>query len=174
MAEKVQEKDDSIQLLSEAEEFKEKGNAAFRSGDFETALNLFNKAIELDNSNSKYYVNRSLCFASLLNWSNSAKDAKQAIYLSPKSVKAHYRMVKALFELKRWKDARLALLHMLKECGEVKEAKGLEDELFKYTNIPLRPKSTDFEILSELGDGNFSKVYKAEYRPTGEVFAVKV
>ena len=158
----------------EAEEIKEQGNAAYRCGDYNTAVEMYTKAVDLDSSNSKYLVNRSLCYFSMNNWSSSYEDALKAVSLSPKNQKAHFRLVKALFELSRYKEARLAILSALKECGECKEQKALEEELLTRTGIPLRPKSTDFEIIGELGDGNFSKVYKAKHKPTDRVFAIKV
>jgi len=158
----------------EAEDLKEQGNSSFRSGDFVTALELYTQAIDLDPSNSKYLINRSLCFASMSDWGKSGEDARASIKLAPKATKAHFRLVKSLFELGRFKDARLAILNGLKECGEGKEMKLLEEELLTRTGIPLRPKSTDFEIVGELGDGNFSKVYKALHKSTNKVFAIKV
>jgi tetratricopeptide (TPR) repeat protein len=158
----------------EAETLKEQGNVAYRNGDFQSALQLYSQAIDVDPQSSKYLVNRSLCHASLCNWSESLADAKKAITLEANSQKSHFRAVKALFELGRFKEARLAILNGLKECGESKEMRQLEDELMTRTGIPLRPKSTDFEIIGELGDGNFSKVYKAQHRTTQKVYAIKV
>ena len=40
--------------------------------------------------------------------------------------------------------------------------------------MALRPSPKDFEIIEELGDGNFSKVMKAKYKKTGAIYAVKV
>lgn len=158
----------------DAEALKEQGNVAFRKGDFDVALPLYSLAIDMDPQNAKYLVNRSLCYASLGQWNESLDDAKKAVTLEAKFQKAHYRVVKALFELRRFKEARLAILSGLKECGESKEMKQLEEELMTRTGIPLRPKSTDFEIIGELGDGNFSKVFKAQHKPTGKVYAIKV
>lgn len=158
----------------EAESLKEQGNAAFRSADYSTALSFYSQAIDLDPSNPKYLVNRSLCYASMSEWAKSGEDARASIKLSPKNTKAHFRLVKSLFELNQFKNARLGILNALKECGEGKEMKALEEELLTRTGIPLRPKSTDFEIVGELGDGNFSKVYKAVHKSTNKVFAIKV
>jgi tetratricopeptide (TPR) repeat protein len=158
----------------EAEAIKEKGNVAFKAGDLQLAEELYSQAMELDNSNAKYLVNRALCYASLQQWDKSYEDAKRALALDVKSQKAHFRLIKALFELSRFKEARLAILAALKECGETKDNKALEEDLLVRTGIPLRPKSTDFEIVGELGDGNFSKVYKAQHKATDRIFAIKV
>jgi serine/threonine protein kinase len=88
--------------------------------------------------------------------------------------KAHFRFVKALLTLRKIRDARHALSMAFKECGEqIKEFKDLEQEIFTISGIPLRPKSTDFEVMSELGDGNFSKVYKTFLKSTKQNFAIK-
>jgi stress-induced-phosphoprotein 1 len=49
--------------LSPAELEKEKGNEAYKKKDFETALNHYNKATELDPVNMTYYTNRAGLFA---------------------------------------------------------------------------------------------------------------
>ena len=38
----------------------------------------------------------------------------------------------------------------------------------------MRPSPKDFDIIEELGDGNFSKVMKAKYKKSGTIYAVKV
>ena len=50
----------------------------------------------------------------------------------------------------------------------------LEAEILLKTKIPLRPKSTDFEVIEDLGEGNFSKIFKVSLKSTGEIYAMKV
>ncbi|KAJ1402312.1 hypothetical protein B484DRAFT_405462, partial [Ochromonadaceae sp. CCMP2298] len=139
----------------EADALKEQGNVHYRAAEYSLALSYFNRAVELDCC-AKYLVNRSLCHAALLDWGGSFKDAQEAAALSPKNTKAHFRMVKACLALARYKQARLALLNGLRLCGESKDLLQLEEEIYALTQIALRPKSTDFEIVGELGEGNFS------------------
>jgi hypothetical protein len=40
----------------------------------------------------------------------------------------------------------------------------LETEVDVRYGTPLRPKPGDFDILEELGDGNFSKIYLAKFK----------
>ncbi len=161
-------------IQSEADLLKDRGNLAFREGDFNKAVELFSQSLTLDSTNYKILTNRSLCYASLGKWSNSVADAKSAIALHPQYEKANFRLVKALIEMSKYKEARVSLLSALKECGETKDLKSLEELIFTRTHIALRPKSTDFEIVEELGDGNFSKVYKACHKLTKRNYAVKV
>lgn len=60
------------------------------------------------------------------------------------------------------------------ECGDSKHLKSLESLIIEKTGIPIRPKPQDFDNFEELGDGNFSKIVKCEYKPTKQVYAIKV
>ena len=161
--------------MSSTENWKQLGNDSFKNSDFSAAIGFYSKAIEADPSDPKPLVNRSIARASLLQWKESAFDARKAIQIDPKYTKAHFRFVRALLAMKKVKDARFALSMAFKECGEqTKDFKDLEEEIFNLTGIPLRPKSTDFEVIGELGDGNFSKVYKTFLKATKQVFAIKV
>lgn len=169
-------------MNSEAETWKDQGNLCYRSGKHEEAIVHFTKAIALDSRSShssKYFLNRSLCYAGLNDFVRSAEDARMAVTIDEKYEKAHYRFIKALLELRRYKEARIALLYAMKVCCVTDNSRGsrdfkqLEDEIYACTQIPVRPRSTDFEIVDELGDGNFSKVYKARFKPSGVVYAVK-
>ena len=159
---------------TDAAKLKERGNEAYRSGDYQAALCLFTSAIELDSKNETLYCNRSMCYAAQLDWTSSAADAKASIALSEKYVKAHFRLVKSQLELSSYREARLNLLNAFRLCGETKELKNLEGEILSKTKIPLRPKSTDFEVVDDLGEGNFSKIFKVSLKSTGDIYAMKV
>jgi hypothetical protein len=60
------------------------------------------------------------------------------------------------------------------ECGDSKHLKSLEGIVIELTGIPVRPKPHDFDVQEELGDGNFSKIVKAAYKPTKVIYAIKV
>lgn len=115
-----------------------------------------------------------MCYSGLRNWDRSIIDAKAAVLINKKYQKAYYRIVKGYIELKRFKEARLALLCALSQCGEQKDLKLLEELLFEASGHPLRPKPTDFEIIDELGTGNFTTVFKAKHKKTGAIYAIKV
>ena len=180
-------------VSAEAEEMKEKGNKEYRLGNFESALELLGQAVALvkdiaateheeTNPDSEeldilkqrfatFLVNRSLCFAALKDWRSSLEEASKVVKVSPKHQKAQFRMVKALIELEDFRSARQALLLAQKHCGETKELKTLEDEMGNKSGVAVRPKSSDFEINSEIGNGNFSTVYKAVYKKTSKLYA---
>jgi tetratricopeptide (TPR) repeat protein len=157
-----------------ADDLKDLGNECFVRKDFIQAITFFTEAINIDEQNAKYFLNRSLAYASLGQWIESARDARKAIQLDPKYTKAHCRHIKALIELQRYKEARVAVTIALRDCEENNDLKSLEKQIVEITGIPIRPKSTDFEVIKELGDGNFSKVYKVIHKITKMEFAVKV
>lgn len=164
----------SATATEQAMTLKDEGNCLFKQGRYADAIGRFTLAIDLDSTNSTFFCNRAMCYSSLSDWVSCVKDSRQAVSISKDYTKAYFHCVRGLLELNKLKDARFYLSTGLKECGEVKELKALETQLFSQTGIPLRPKPTDFEVDEELGDGNFSKIVKVHYKPNGKIFAMKV
>jgi stress-induced-phosphoprotein 1 len=80
-----------------AEEFKAQGNKAFASGDFQTAIDLFSKAIELDSTNHVLYSNRSAAYCSLKDYKSASADAEKTVQLKPDWAKGYSRKGAALY-----------------------------------------------------------------------------
>ena len=76
-------------------------------------------------------------------------------------------------ELKNYKKAAVCLLMGFNECGPTKALKSLEAEFQAISEIVVRPKSQDFEIEDQIGEGNFTKIYVAKYKPTKKQYAIK-
>jgi stress-induced-phosphoprotein 1 len=66
-----------------ADDLKAQGNKAFSSGDYQSAIDLFSRAIELDNNNHVLYSNRSAAYSSLKNYDAALEDADKAIKSKP-------------------------------------------------------------------------------------------
>lgn len=79
-----------------ADELKNKGNAAFAAGDFETAISAFSEAIQLDSQNAVLYSNRSAAYASLKRWEEALEDAQRTTQLKPDWGKGWSRLGAAL------------------------------------------------------------------------------
>lgn len=60
-----------------ADELKNQGNKAFQAKDYDTAIDLFTKAIELDPSNFVLYSNRSAAKAGKRQYKAALEDAEQ-------------------------------------------------------------------------------------------------
>lgn len=62
--------------FNQANELKDQGNKAFQSKDFDTAIDLFTKAIELDSQNHVLFSNRSAAKAGKKQWAAALEDAE--------------------------------------------------------------------------------------------------
>lgn len=165
-------------MMTDLAVLKEKGIELFKGGDYAGALDFFSSALEICEFSGEFasvlFCNRSACHANLNDFVQSIEDAKRALSLDKHYQKALYRLVRALIQMGRLREARQYLLIALKD-GASTEMQSLENELDNLYGSPLRPKPGDFDILGELGDGNFSKIYKAALKESPEkVYAIKV
>ncbi|CAL5225626.1 g8481 [Coccomyxa viridis] len=81
--------------LTPAEAARESGNAAFKKGDLQKALELYTEAVEQDRSMAAAYSNRALVNLKLGQAAAAEADANQALQLDPKMVKALLRRAAA-------------------------------------------------------------------------------
>jgi len=88
-----------------AEEAKSKGNAAFSSGDYATAITHFTEAINLSPTNHILYSNRSASYASLHRYEEALSDAKKTIELKPDWSKGYSRLGAAFIGLSKFDEA---------------------------------------------------------------------
>ncbi|KAM1787762.1 hypothetical protein ACFX11_038125 [Malus domestica] len=88
-----------------ADEAKAKGNAAFSSGDFTTAVNHFSEAIDLAPTNHVLYSNRSAAYASLNKYSEALADANKTVEIKPDWSKGYSRLGAAHCGLGQYNDA---------------------------------------------------------------------
>ncbi|KAH1089680.1 hypothetical protein J1N35_016937 [Gossypium stocksii] len=88
-----------------ADEAKAKGNAAFSSGDFNTAIKHFTEAINLSPTNHVLYSNRSAAYASLHQYDAALSDAKKTVDLKPDWSKGYSRLGAAHLGLHQYEDA---------------------------------------------------------------------
>ncbi|KAK9838651.1 hypothetical protein WJX74_000655 [Apatococcus lobatus] len=80
-----------------ADAAKAKGDAAFKTGDFDTAIEHYSEAIELNSSNHVLFSNRSACHASLKQYEQALEDAQKCVDLKPDWPKGYSRLGGALF-----------------------------------------------------------------------------
>lgn len=83
-----------------ADQFKAEGNAAFAAKDFQKAIDLFTKAIDVSESpNHVLFSNRSACHASLRDFDDALKDAEECVKINPSWAKGYTRKAAALHGL---------------------------------------------------------------------------
>jgi stress-induced-phosphoprotein 1 len=92
-------------MADKALEAKNKGNAAFSSGDFQTAIKHFTEAISYDPNNHVLYSNRSAAYASLNKYEEALTDANKTVEIKPDWSKGYGRKGAALHGLQRLEEA---------------------------------------------------------------------
>lgn len=89
-----------------AAKLKAAGNKAYGSKEYESAIDLYSKAI-LCKQDPIYYSNRSACYNALANWEKVVEDTTAAIELDPEYVKALNRRANAYEQLGQYSEALL-------------------------------------------------------------------
>ncbi|CAG8500949.1 6389_t:CDS:10 [Diversispora eburnea] len=109
-------------------DYKAQGNKAFAAQEYDKAIELFTKAIELDPTNHILYSNRSASYASLKEYNKALEDANKTVELNKTWAKGYNRKGTALYRLGKIEDAREAYKEGLKyEPDNAQLKKALED-----------------------------------------------
>ncbi|KAI0086569.1 hypothetical protein BDY19DRAFT_995857 [Irpex rosettiformis] len=87
-------------------EAKEKGNAAFKSGDFAGAIGHYTAAILADPKNATYPLNRAAAYLKLGKNEDADRDCTRVIELDSRNVKGWFRRGQARASLNRLEDAK--------------------------------------------------------------------
>jgi stress-induced-phosphoprotein 1 len=118
-----------------AEEAKERGNEAFKAGDFPRAMAEYSEAIKRAPTNAKYWTNRATAAAKLMDFQGSMSDANHAIKLDPKFGKAYVRLGNAQFAVKEFHKAMETFKKALEIEPENSEARdGLRRVVMKIND----------------------------------------
>ncbi|CAG9791359.1 unnamed protein product [Diatraea saccharalis] len=93
----------------EAENYKNKGNEAFKSGKYEEAISFYTKAISIAEKDSRdlatYLKNRAAAFLKTNDHDRVIKDCDRALEIVPEDPKALFRRSQALESLGRFEEA---------------------------------------------------------------------
>lgn len=99
--------------MDASELLKEKGNAAFKGGQLNKAVNYYTEAIKLNGTNATFYSNRAAAYLELGCFRQAEEDCTKAILQDKKSVKAYLRRGTARESLLRYKEAAEDFKHAL-------------------------------------------------------------
>ncbi|KAH9151097.1 hypothetical protein LEN26_002476, partial [Aphanomyces euteiches] len=91
--------------MNEADQVKQQGNAAFASGNYSSALELYTKAIDLAPTSHTLFGNRSAAHYHLKQFAEAKRDAEKAISIDPTWAKGHFRLGQALAAMGHYEDA---------------------------------------------------------------------
>ena len=76
-----------------------------KRNEYNTALDFYTKAIQLNPKSAAYYSNRALVHIKLDNFSGALTDAQKSIDCDESYIKAYYKRAEANMHLHRYKDA---------------------------------------------------------------------
>ncbi|CAK7217909.1 Palmitoyl-protein thioesterase 1 [Sporothrix bragantina] len=125
---------------------KNEGNQAFLKHDWPAAIELYSKAIDLDDSEPTYFANRAQAYLKTEAYGYAIADATKAIELDPKFVKAYYRRALASAAILKPKDA----LQDFRTCVKLNPAN--QDAKVKLTDCQKVVRQLQFFEAIEVGD----------------------
>lgn len=149
-----------LRLVRELDKMKEEGNAHFKAGRYQQAVDIYTSALEVDplnkGTNSKILNNRAMCYTKLNDFSAAIQDADKAIQLDPAYTKAKKTRAKALGESGDWEEAVRAYKSIEEQSPNdptiAKDIRNAELELKKskrkdyYKILGIGKDATDTEI----------------------------
>ncbi|KAI9049506.1 hypothetical protein LZ554_006535 [Drepanopeziza brunnea f. sp. 'monogermtubi'] len=103
--------------------FKNDGNKAFAAHDWPTAIELYTKAIELNDKEPTYFSNRAQANIKSEAYGYAIADATKAIELNPNLVKAYYRRAVAYTAILKSKEALRDFKTVVRKAPNDKDAK---------------------------------------------------
>ncbi|KAG2330443.1 hypothetical protein Bca52824_001623 [Brassica carinata] len=92
-----------------ANELAEKAKEAFLDDDFDVAVDLYSKAIDLDPNCAAFFADRAQANIKIHNFTEAVADANKAIELEPTLAKAYLRKGTACMKLEEYSTAKAAL-----------------------------------------------------------------
>ncbi|KAF1834384.1 TPR-like protein [Decorospora gaudefroyi] len=149
-----------LRMVQKLERMKQEGNAAFKGGRYQEAIDTYTQALAVDpsnkNTNSKILQNRALCYSRQKSWRQAIADCEKALELDPSYTKARKTRAKALGESGNWEEAVRDLKAIAEENpsepGIAKEIRDAEMELKKskrkdyYKILGLEKDATEQQI----------------------------
>ncbi len=149
-----------LRMVQKLDRVKEEGNAHFKGGRMQQAVDVYTSALEIDpynkGTNSKILNNRAMCYSKLKQWQLAIQDCDKAIQMDPSYTKAKKTKAKALGEGGDWDEAVRAYKSIQEqtpeEPGIAKDIRNAEMELKKskrkdyYKLLELDKDASDMEI----------------------------
>ncbi|GAO17037.1 uncharacterized protein UV8b_03147 [Ustilaginoidea virens] len=133
-------------MSQEAVHLKSKGNKAFSSGDYPSAVDYYSQAIKLNDKEPTFFTNRAQAYIKTEAYGYAIADAGKALDLDPNLVKAYYRRGLARAAILKPKEA----LNDFKEC--VRLDPNNKDARLKLEECKKIVRQLAFFAAIEVGD----------------------
>uniref|UniRef100_H2YTD6 SGTA homodimerisation domain-containing protein n=1 Tax=Ciona savignyi TaxID=51511 RepID=H2YTD6_CIOSA len=139
---------------AKAEGFKQEGNEMMKKEDFEKAIELYTKAIEIDSYNAVYYCNRAAAQTGRQKYDMSLTDCKRALEIDSQYSKAYsiYRLTYSKMEIydEAIKSYEKALKLDPDNDGYKKNLKIAEEKLSSQNEMPQMPGLGGFGGMAQM------------------------
>ncbi|KAM0196577.1 hypothetical protein ACHAPI_005752 [Fusarium lateritium] len=147
-----------LRIVQRLDRMKEEGNADFKAGRLQPAIEKYTNALDIDPSNkgmnSKLLQNRAQCKIKLKQYDDAIADCERAISLDPGYTKARKTKANALGGAERWEDA-------------VKEWKAIQELEPEDRNIAREIRKAELE-LKKAQRKDYYKIVGVEKTATGD------
>ncbi|KAK2712350.1 hypothetical protein QYM36_011140 [Artemia franciscana] len=130
-----------------AEKTKEEANVYFKNQDYQQAIELYTKAIDLNGSSAIYYANRSFAYLKTECFGYAVLDATRAIEIDKNNVKGYYRRASAYMALNKPKLALRDYELVTRFRPNDKDAKIKYDECSKIVKRQAFEKAISVDSL---------------------------
>lgn len=137
----------------QAEQYKQKGNDAFKKGDHGLAIEMYTYATELDPNNPIFFTNRSNAYFMMKKYDKSERDARKAVGNNSKWEKGHYRLGMALMAQDKCKEA----LEAFKTACDLKPDNAAFEKARTDCRAKMMKDMSSAEILKQDGNECFKK-----------------
>lgn len=149
-----------LRLVQKLDRMKAEGNAEYKAGRWQNAVDKYTEALEVDptnkGTNSKLLQNRALCFTKLKSYSKAIEDCEKALVLDPSYTKARKTKAAALGASGDWEEAVRELKALAEadpsDASLAKEVRKAELELKKskrkdyYKILGVEREASEHEI----------------------------
>jgi len=120
---KMQLKKQSAVETNKSRQFAIEGNELAAEGLYGEAIQFFSKAIQLNDTEYRFFGNRSFCYERIGEYEKALSDAQRTIVLSPAWPKGYFRQGIAYARLKLYSEAENSFAHVLKLDSNCIDAK---------------------------------------------------
>lgn len=154
-----------LKIVKNLHRMKEDGNTAYKAGRWQSAIDKYSEALQVDpankSTNSKILQNRALCYNRLKDYEKAISDCEEAVRLDPSYTKARKTKATALGGAEKWEDA-------VKEWKAIAEADpsdaSVQREVRKAELELKKSQRKDYykilEVPKDADDNTIKKAYR--------------
>jgi DnaJ family protein C protein 7 len=152
-----------LRMVQKVDKMKSEGNADYKSGHWQAAIDKYSAALEVDplnkGTNSKLLQNRALCRIQLKDYKGAIADCERAISLDPSYLKAKKTKANALGQSGDWENA----IRELKDLQEQEPQDATIAKEIRKAELELKKsKRKDYyKILGVEKDADENQIKKA-------------